>query len=71
MPDSIDVVILAYNRYELTESCLHHLRGRLARWRAGRSRPRLARLPEECVDQSVGSRDSLVMRRGVYGRRAA
>src|ERR1700688_4775023 len=25
MPASIDVVIVAYNRYELTESCLRHL----------------------------------------------
>ncbi len=26
MPNSIDVVIVTYNRYELTESCLRHLR---------------------------------------------
>jgi N-acetylglucosaminyl-diphospho-decaprenol L-rhamnosyltransferase len=26
MPSSIDVVVVAYNRYELTESCLRHLR---------------------------------------------
>jgi GT2 family glycosyltransferase len=26
MPSSIDVVIVAYNRYELTDSCLRHLR---------------------------------------------
>ncbi len=25
MPPSIDVVIVAYNRYELTDSCLRHL----------------------------------------------
>ena len=47
------------------------LRGRVAGWHAGRSRPRLPRPPEECLDQSIGFRDSLAMRRGVYGRRAA
>ena len=26
VPPSIDVVIVAYNRYELTDSCLRHLR---------------------------------------------
>jgi GT2 family glycosyltransferase len=47
------------------------LRGRLAGWRAGRSRPRLALPPAECLDRGIGLRDSLAMRRGVYGRRAA
>jgi N-acetylglucosaminyl-diphospho-decaprenol L-rhamnosyltransferase len=47
------------------------LRGRLAGWRAGRSRPRLALPPAECLDLGIGFRDSLAMRRGVYGRRAA
>ena len=47
------------------------LRGRLAGWRAGRSRPRLPLPPAECVDQDITFRDSLAMRRGVYGRRAA
>jgi N-acetylglucosaminyl-diphospho-decaprenol L-rhamnosyltransferase len=47
------------------------LRGRLAGWRAGRSRPRLELPPAECVDRDIGFRDSLAMRRGVYGRRAA
>src|ERR1035438_1360120 len=30
MPMSIDVVMLAYNRFELTESCLRHLRAQTA-----------------------------------------
>lgn len=47
------------------------LQGRLAGWRAGRSRPRLPLPPEECVDRNIGFLDSLAMRRGVYGRRAA
>jgi N-acetylglucosaminyl-diphospho-decaprenol L-rhamnosyltransferase len=47
------------------------LRGRLAGWHAGRTRPRLALPPAECLDRSIGFRDSLAMRRGVYGRRAA
>jgi N-acetylglucosaminyl-diphospho-decaprenol L-rhamnosyltransferase len=47
------------------------LQGRLAGWRAGRSRPRLAPPPAECVDDGIGFLDSLAMRRGVYGRRAA
>jgi N-acetylglucosaminyl-diphospho-decaprenol L-rhamnosyltransferase len=47
------------------------LRGRLAGWRAGRSRPRLPFPPTECLDRDIGFRDSLAMRRGVYGRRAA
>jgi len=47
------------------------LRGRLAGWRAGRSRPRLPRPPAECVDRDIGFFDSLALRRGVYGRRTA
>ncbi len=46
------------------------LRGRLAGWRAGRSRPRLARPPAECVDPAISFLDSLAMRRGIYRRRA-
>ena len=47
------------------------LQGRLAGWHAGRPRPRLPLPPAECLDQSIGFRDSLAMRRGVYRRRAA
>jgi N-acetylglucosaminyl-diphospho-decaprenol L-rhamnosyltransferase len=47
------------------------LRGRLAGWHAGRVRSRLPYPPAECVDGDIGFRDSLAMRRGVYGRRAA
>jgi N-acetylglucosaminyl-diphospho-decaprenol L-rhamnosyltransferase len=47
------------------------LRGRLAGWRAGRLAPRLSRPPAEAVDGHIGFRDSLALRRGVYGRRAA
>jgi N-acetylglucosaminyl-diphospho-decaprenol L-rhamnosyltransferase len=47
------------------------LRGRLAGWRAGRSRPRLPLPPRESIDTHIGFRDSLAMRRGVYERRAA
>jgi GT2 family glycosyltransferase len=47
------------------------LQGRVAGWRAGRGASRLPRPPREAVDQRIGFRDSLKMRRGVYGRRAA
>jgi GT2 family glycosyltransferase len=47
------------------------LRGRLDGWRAGRRAPRLSQPPPEAVDDTIGFRDSLNMRRGVYGRRAA
>jgi GT2 family glycosyltransferase len=47
------------------------LRGRLSGWRAGRRSPPLARPPAEAVDSTISFRDSLALRRGVYGRRAA
>jgi N-acetylglucosaminyl-diphospho-decaprenol L-rhamnosyltransferase len=47
------------------------LRGRLSGWRAGRRAPRLPLPPPEAVDHAIGFRDSLALRRGVYGRRAA
>jgi len=47
------------------------LTGRIAGWRAARHAPRLARPPRDAVDGTIGFRDSLAMRRGVYGRRAA
>jgi N-acetylglucosaminyl-diphospho-decaprenol L-rhamnosyltransferase len=50
---------------------LSALKGRLAGWRAGRLRPRLPLPPADCVDRGISFRDSLAMRRGVYGRRAA
>ena len=50
---------------------LDALRGRLHGWRAGAQRPRLPAPPREAVDWSIGLRDSLALRRGVYERRAA
>lgn len=47
------------------------LEGRLAGWRAGRRRPPLPRPPAEAIDTDIGFGDSLALRRGVYGRRAA
>jgi GT2 family glycosyltransferase len=47
------------------------LRGRLSGWRAGRRAPRLAQPPADAIDRSIGFRESLSLRRGVYGRRAA
>jgi N-acetylglucosaminyl-diphospho-decaprenol L-rhamnosyltransferase len=47
------------------------LRGRVSGWRAGRDRARLPRPPAEAIDPTIGFRDSLALRRGVYGRRAA
>jgi GT2 family glycosyltransferase len=41
------------------------LRGRIAGWRAGRARPRLAP-PAEAIDMSIGFRDSLARRRQRY-----
>lgn len=50
---------------------LQALRGRLEGWRAARRLPPLARPPAEAIDASIGFRDSLQMRRGVYARRSA
>lgn len=47
------------------------LRGRLSGWRAGRGMPRLPSPPEQAIDRTISFRDSLALRRGVYGRRAA
>jgi GT2 family glycosyltransferase len=47
------------------------LRGRLAGWRAGRSRPRLALPPPESLDPSIDFRGSLAIRLGVYRRPTA
>ncbi|HTU77301.1 MAG TPA: glycosyltransferase family 2 protein [Solirubrobacteraceae bacterium] len=47
------------------------LRGRLAGWRAGRTRPRLPLPPADCLDLSIDFRDSLAMRRGIYRRPVA
>jgi N-acetylglucosaminyl-diphospho-decaprenol L-rhamnosyltransferase len=47
------------------------LRGRVAGWRAGAKAPPLPRPPAAAIDQTIGFRDSLALRRGVYGRRAA
>jgi N-acetylglucosaminyl-diphospho-decaprenol L-rhamnosyltransferase len=47
------------------------LRGRLAGWRAARGAPRLKPPPREAVDHTITFADSLALRRGVYGRRAA
>jgi GT2 family glycosyltransferase len=47
------------------------LQGRVSGWRAGRRAPRLPRPPAEAIDEEIGFRDSLALRRGVYGRRAA
>jgi GT2 family glycosyltransferase len=47
------------------------LRGRLSGWRAGASAPRLSPPPDEAIDHTISFRDSLALRRGVYGRRAA
>jgi N-acetylglucosaminyl-diphospho-decaprenol L-rhamnosyltransferase len=47
------------------------LRGRLSGWRAAGQRPRLPRPPAEAIDPTVSFRESLALRRGVYGRRAA
>jgi N-acetylglucosaminyl-diphospho-decaprenol L-rhamnosyltransferase len=47
------------------------LRGRLSGWRAGAGAPRLSLPPDEAIDHTISFRDSLALRRGVYGRRAA
>jgi GT2 family glycosyltransferase len=50
---------------------LSALRGRLAGWRAARGKPPLRRPPAEALDSGIGFLQSLALRRGVYGRRAA
>lgn len=47
------------------------LRGRLAGWRAGRGLPPLQAPPGAALDPSIRFRDSVALRLGVYGRRAA
>jgi N-acetylglucosaminyl-diphospho-decaprenol L-rhamnosyltransferase len=47
------------------------LRGRLSGWRAGRDLPSLPPPPASAIDPDIGFRQSLALRRGVYGRRAA
>jgi GT2 family glycosyltransferase len=47
------------------------LRGRLAGWRAAGAVARLPPPPAEAIDAAIGFRESLALRRGVYGRRAA
>ncbi len=47
------------------------LRGRLSGWRAGSQAPRQPPPPAEALDHAIGFRDSLALRWGVYGRRAA
>jgi N-acetylglucosaminyl-diphospho-decaprenol L-rhamnosyltransferase len=49
---------------------LEALRGRVSGWRAARGAPRLPRPPDDAVDEAIGFRDSLALRRGVYDRRA-
>jgi N-acetylglucosaminyl-diphospho-decaprenol L-rhamnosyltransferase len=50
---------------------LEALRGRVSGWRAARRLPRRPRPPAEAIDVSIGFRDSLALRRGIYGRRSA
>ena len=47
------------------------LRGRVEGWRFGGREARRMPPPAAAVDQEIGFRDSLAMRRGVYARRAA
>jgi N-acetylglucosaminyl-diphospho-decaprenol L-rhamnosyltransferase len=47
------------------------LRGRLSGWRAGGQSSRLPLPPADALDKTITFRDSLALRRGVYGRRAA
>jgi GT2 family glycosyltransferase len=47
------------------------LGGRVSGWRAARGRPRLPAPPPEAIDATISFRDSLALRLGVYGRRAA
>jgi N-acetylglucosaminyl-diphospho-decaprenol L-rhamnosyltransferase len=50
---------------------LEALHGRVEGWRAARGLPRRARPPAEAIDATIGFRDSLRLRRGVYARRSA
>jgi GT2 family glycosyltransferase len=50
---------------------LQALRGRWEGWRAARGMAPLPRPPAEAIDKTIGFRDSLAMRRGVYARRSA
>jgi N-acetylglucosaminyl-diphospho-decaprenol L-rhamnosyltransferase len=50
---------------------LEALRGRISGWHAARRLPRRQRPPADAIDTSIGFRDSLALRRGVYGRRSA
>lgn len=50
---------------------LQALRGRREGWRAARGMQPLPRPPAEAIDTTIGFRDSLAMRRGVYARRSA
>ncbi len=50
---------------------LEALRGRVSGWHAARRLPRRPSPPAEAVDRTIGFRDSLALRRGVYGRRSA
>ncbi len=50
---------------------LEALRGRVSGWRAAANYPRIRRPSLEAIDATVSFRDSLALRRGVYGRRAA
>ncbi len=50
---------------------LQALRGRWEGWRAARAMAPLPRPPAEAIDTTIGFRDSLAMRRGVYARRSA
>ncbi len=46
------------------------LRGRVAGWRAAGQQPRSPRPPAEAIEPDISLRESLALRRGVYGRRA-
>ncbi|MHB8234876.1 MAG: hypothetical protein ACYDHT_09520, partial [Solirubrobacteraceae bacterium] len=50
---------------------LQALRGRLEGWRSARRLAPRPRPPAEAIDTTIGFRDSLAMRRGVYARRSA
>jgi GT2 family glycosyltransferase len=50
---------------------LEALQGRVSGWRAGRDAKRLPPPPADAIDVGIGFRDSLALRLGVYGRRAA